>query len=113
MSPVAEDMKCWSLVLVKLETIIKCQLSTVDQVLVGPSLSEYGGGGGGGGGGCDHGSGSGCGGGGGGGVGGFVDVGGGGGGGGVEQCSTVLETVSSVVEETGFETQCATVEILT
>lgn len=73
---------------------------------MGSSLGEYGGGGGGGGGGgCDHGSGSGCGGGG----GGFG--GGGGGGGGVEQCSTVMETVSSVVEETGFETQCATVEI--
>ena len=63
-------------------------------------------------GGCDHGgSGGGCGGGSGsGGGGGYGGGGGGGGGGGVEQCSTVTETVSSVVQETGFETQCATVK---
>ena len=36
-------------------------------------------------------------------------VGGAGGGGGGEQCSTVTEAVTSVVEETVFETQCAMV----
>ena len=73
-------------------------------------MAEYsfsGGSAGGGSGGCEHGGsgGAGCGGG-----GSFGGGGGGGGGGGVEQCSTVTETVSSVVQETGFETQCATVK---
>ena len=90
-------------------------IATLPQVLVGSAIAEYSfsGGSAGGSGGCDHGGagGAGCGGGGGGDIGGgSFGGGGGGGGGGVEQCSTVTETVSSVVQETGFETQCATVK---
>ena len=117
------NMKSHWILVVIISEKLKKKFNLFPQVVtnvIGMVVSEYGGSGGGGhggggtvflsgggGSGCDHGSGgAGCGGG-----GGPVFVGGGGGGG-VEQCSTVVEAVSSVVEETVFENQCATVSIM-